>query len=450
MKYPHLAARVFDTPLLISRQKLATVLDVLGPRMGFDVRRGEAAPAQVYAEDDNDVDGAVAVYSDGRRQYFLEDGVARIQIVGTLVHRAVGLEAMSGMSTYLDLSAAFHAAMEDENVKAILLEVDSPGGEANGCFDFADEIYAARGEKPIWAVAVDWADSGAYLIASAADRVIVTQSGEVGSIGVAWCHVDYSEQNKMLGTAVTYIYAGERKMDGWPDKPLSEPARARFQADVDKRYAAFVAAVARNRGLSEDAVRATQALTYLGADGVAVGLADAVGTLRESIELLAEQAQPSMMLSGPTDRAVYAQSMEPFMSGKTNAPAGAEPAGAQPAVAIDVDAVRREAVTQTQSAERARIGAIIGCDEAKGREDLARHLAFDTDMTAEAAKLALAKAPVAAAETQTNPLAAAMKAAGNPQVGPDNAAQQDEDPAQVAAAIVSAVRGRATTQQRSN
>ncbi|HBO83311.1 MAG TPA: serine peptidase, partial [Cupriavidus sp.] len=151
-----------------------------------------------------------------------------------------------------------------------------PGGEVAGCFDLVDTIYGARGKKPIWSILNESAYSAGYAIASAADRVLVPRTGGVGSIGVICAHVDLSKALTSAGVKVTFITYGDRKADGHAEIPLSEEALARFQADIDSMGDLFVSTVARNRNISAATVRDTQAATYLGADGVELGLADEV------------------------------------------------------------------------------------------------------------------------------------------------------------------------------
>ena len=447
MKFSYLAARVFDTPLIIARPKLHAILSVLGPRMGFGLHDGELKP-QLYADSEDDgIEFAAAPL------YLISDGVAVIPVIGTLVHRASGMSALSGMTSYLDLSCAFNAALVDDQVKAIVLEIDSPGGEANGCFDFADEIFAARGVKPIVAVANDWADSGAYLIASACERIVVTQTGEVGSIGVVWCHVDYSQQNKMLGEAVTYIYAGERKIDGNPDQPLSDKAKTSISADINKTYALFCAAVARNRGMSVEAVQATQAQVFVADDALAVGFADEISTFKDVMNSLSEQAHSTVLVSGANPGATLAPSQEHVMTTKPIAPAGSEPAAVvqpqqQPPETVSKAALDAAVATTGKTAveaDRKRTAAITGCEQAKGREDLARHLANETDMSAEAAQAILAKAPLqAAVASPKNRLEQAMTTVNNPKVGADigGDASEEEQIAAHAAQTVQLYRGK--------
>lgn len=211
---PFIAGRVFDTPLLIARVKLDTILGVLAPRL-----RGENLPF-----------GAKPV----ARDYEVTSGVAIIPIVGTLVRRTVGLEAQSGLMSYGAIADRLDAALQDSAVKSILLDIDSPGGEAGGVFDLADKIFAARKIKPIWAIVNDEAFSAAYAIAAATDKIYLSRTGGVGSIGVIAVHLDQSVAEADAGLKYTAIYAGEHKNDFSPHEPLSDPARAQLQTEVDQ------------------------------------------------------------------------------------------------------------------------------------------------------------------------------------------------------------------------
>ena len=158
-----------------------------------------------------------------------------MSVIGTLVSRSGYLDAASGLLAYDDIGDAIAAAMDDPSVRGVILDVDSPGGEVGGLFDLVDQIRAIRSEadKPLWAVANESALSAAYAIASTADRLYVTQTGEVGSVGVVAVHVDESGADAKAGLAWTFVFAGESKVDGNAHEPLSARARATIQADVD-------------------------------------------------------------------------------------------------------------------------------------------------------------------------------------------------------------------------
>ena len=185
MPLPHLATRIFDTPLLIAPQKFEVILGVLAPRLGLDI------PAPV---------AAVSSQSAARKAFEVTpDGIAIIPIEGTLVHKAYGLDAQSGMRSYVEIQNEVEDAATDPAVKGILLDVDSLGGEVAGVFELADTIFAARAAKPIYAVANANAFSGAYLLASGAQRIYTGQSSGLGSIGVIVTHLDMSENDAQRG-----------------------------------------------------------------------------------------------------------------------------------------------------------------------------------------------------------------------------------------------------------
>ncbi|MGE3478861.1 MAG: S49 family peptidase [Dongiaceae bacterium] len=273
---PHIAGRVFDAPLLIARAKLDTILGVLSPRL-----RGENLPF-----------GAKHI----TRDYEVENGIAVIPVVGTLVRRTIGLEAQSGLMSYGLIAERLDAALQDNAVKAILLDIDSPGGEAGGVFDLADKIFAARKIKPIWAVANEEAFSAAYALAAATDKIYLPRTGGVGSIGVIAVHLDQSVAEADAGLKYTAIYAGEHKNDLSLHEPLSDPARAQLQAEVDRVYALFTETVARMRGLELAAVKETEAALYFGEQSVAAGLADRIGTMGDALSDLTKKiARPSSL-----------------------------------------------------------------------------------------------------------------------------------------------------------
>ena len=273
---PHLAARLFGVPLAIHRPKLDVILAVLGPRVGL----ADLAAAPGYTPPTRANSGS-------------PPGVAVIPIHGTLVRRTVGLEAESGLTSYTGLAAQLDAAIGNPAVSAILLDIDSPGGESGGVFDLADRIRAASQIKPVWAVANDMAFSAAYALASAASRVFVSRTGGVGSIGVIAMHVDQSEKDAQDGVHYTAVFAGDRKNDLNPHEPISSEAHAFLKAEVNRIYGLFVETVARHRGIEASAVRDTEAGLFFGQAAVAMGLADAVGTFDDALAQLLASLSPN-------------------------------------------------------------------------------------------------------------------------------------------------------------
>ncbi|ALN88536.1 peptidase S49 family protein [Lysobacter capsici] len=283
---PHLAARVFNTPLLIQRAKLEVILSVLAPKFELQTlpppQMGPPMPAPALAN---------------------EQGIYVLPIHGTLVQRAVGLDALSGLTSYVSIARRLDAALADDSVRGIVLEIDSPGGEAAGVFDLADKIRAASAAKPIWAVANDAAFSAAYALASATNRLFVTRTGGIGSIGVIALHVDQSQSDANAGLKFTPIHAGARKNDGTPHEPLTDEARGSIQTEVNRLYELFVLTVADQRGLSAEAVRKTEAALYFGQDAINVGLADRLGTLSDAVQQMhteLDAAARPLFLENPT------------------------------------------------------------------------------------------------------------------------------------------------------
>lgn len=221
--------------------------------------------------EDHEIDGPGA---QARKPYMMIDGIAVIGVSGVLVHSESWFSEYVGEMGYDRIGRAFSAAMRDPDAKGIALEVMSPGGDVDGCFELSDQVYEARGEKPICAICDPYAYSAAYALASACDMITCPTTGGVGSIGVIAIHMEMSEMLKNAGIGVSMMTFGERKADGQPFEPLSAEARSRIQADVDSLGEMFVERVARNRKLSKKAVRETQAATFMGAKAVEAGLAD--------------------------------------------------------------------------------------------------------------------------------------------------------------------------------
>ena len=261
----YLASRLFGTPLLIHRPKLDVILSVVGQRIGMaDVPAMPSMDMAVYQRPP-----AAAA----------PDGIAVIPIHGSLVKRSLGMEAASGLTSYGEIAAMLDSALADPQVSGILLDIDSPGGEASGSFELARRVRKVAAAKPVWAVANDAAYSAAYAIAASAQRLLVTETGGVGSIGVIALHVDQSVKDAKDGYRFTAITAGTHKNDYSPHEPLSDTAKTELQGEVDRLYALFTDHVAAMRGMDLDAVRATEAGLFFGSNAVAQGLADGVQTL---------------------------------------------------------------------------------------------------------------------------------------------------------------------------
>ncbi|MGD9506950.1 MAG: S49 family peptidase [Geminicoccaceae bacterium] len=275
------------------------------------------------------------------RGYAMTDaGIAVVPVLGPLVTRGDWFTAFLGATDYGEIGSTIEAAFADPSARAVLMELDSPGGEVGGLFDLVDQIAALReaSGKPLWAVSSENALSAAFAIASAADRLYVTRTGEVGSVGVVAIHVDESVADAQAGIKWTLIHAGAKKVDGNPHEPLSVPAHADIQTDVDALHTDLVTLVATNRGIAPDAVRATEAAIYRGQRGIDAGFADQLGNVSHALTDLAESLgnTRSRPAAPPRGHAALPQSgrSPPVMTTETPAP----PADARPATVPETTA----------------------------------------------------------------------------------------------------------------
>lgn len=302
-KFIHLSSRVFNRPLAIHEAKLHAIMAVLTPRF-----RGEARA------DDDEGGGGVEVEPSVRAKTMtlVMDGerwrvdaamdqimspvssipVARIRVIeidGSLMSRCHGMSGWSGLASYESIKAEINEASSDAAVDAILLRVDSPGGEVNGIKSLERVIRQARTVKPVWCSVDSIAFSAACWIATQCDRVIVTPDGQMGSVGVIALHFEASKWEQDAGIKYTAIYAGEHKNDLSPHEPLDKAAASMVQADVDEVYAEFCTSVADGRGMDAEAVRKTGAAIYRGQQCIDIGFADALGDFDEAVSLLAAE-----------------------------------------------------------------------------------------------------------------------------------------------------------------
>jgi signal peptide peptidase SppA len=214
--------------------------------------------------------------------------VAVIPVVGVLSHRMGMFTDISGGTSVQGLQQAFRTAVEDPNVGAIVLDIDSPGGAMSGVSELANEIFAARDRKRIVAVANTLAASGGYWLAAAAHELVATPTAMVGSVGVFAVHRDRSAQLEKEGVRVTLISAGKHKVDGADHQPLSDDARAAMQALVDEGYALFVRDLAKFRDVAPSAIREGygEGRVLAAKAAKAEGMVDRIATLDETISRL--------------------------------------------------------------------------------------------------------------------------------------------------------------------
>lgn len=329
MAFPHVAERLFGRAHPIEPAAFRAIVESpLGRRVltGLPIDGGKRKDKAGRVKTARDVrrEQMSALYDgqwvkgDGNGvEYFLNgDGVAIVPVVGILSARFDWLAALCGWTTYEGLSCTFDEIGADGRVRGVLMDVESPGGEAAGMLDVADKIIAARSTKPIWAVANAYAFSAAYAVAGSAGRLIVPRLCQVGSIGAVCVHIDQSEADEQMGLKYTAIYSGARKIDGWPHAPLSDDARASMQGRIDYCRDQFAALVGRQGRMTAAAAMKTEAEVYHDQPAVDAKLADAVGSFDEALRELSDLAagRPRSAATAAETQAVIDQGASPMAS----------------------------------------------------------------------------------------------------------------------------------------
>ncbi len=313
-----LAARLYNQPLLIDRARLDALLAVM--RADQELVTPEAF--FFFLEEPEPED------------FTTRDGIAWIQI-----HRSL----LRGR-TYSRIRKQIESALASQNVRGILLDIDSPGGEVAGLFDLVDFIFDSRDVKPIWALANDDALSAAYAIATGAERIAVTRTGGIGSVGVIAVHVEFSAMDERIGVKSTPIFSGERKADFIETEPLNDTARQLLQDEVDRLRVLFVETVARNRGVSDDEITETEAGVFFGPSGVPL-LADAVENVEQVFEGFRTAIETGRATALARKHKEQAMADKPKTTdAKTETPEATPPKETkQPAQVVDIAAARSEA-----------------------------------------------------------------------------------------------------------
>lgn len=426
MSYPRLAARLYNTALMIEPGKAEVIEAVF--RAYAEGRSLELPPMEARPSLPTSMERADAGY------FVTGAGVAVLPIHGTLVQRTSGMDAMSGLTSYQQLSAQFQAAEADKEVRATVLEIDSPGGEAGGVFGLASEFMSAA--KPVYAHANEKAFSAAYALGSAAKGgLYMAAPGMVGSVGVLLMHVDQSQMDAKRGLVYTPIFAGSRKVDFSSHAPLSDKAHATGQAAVDRLYQMFVDQVSAARGIDAAVVRGTEAGLLTPGQAIDLGMADGVESLAETIQRAADETSSSF--TGYGTRPAGASLLKGTTMAEKDKPAADAALVEQLANerAAGYSAAQQEITPKVRGegaiAERTRVKTILTAEVAKDRPMLAQHLAFETDMAPEAAVAMLAKAGVEI-QASANPLATAMAGVQNPTVGMGSGGAEDSEEATVA------------------
>jgi len=232
--------------------------------------------------------------------YYVQDGVAVIEINGVIAKKANLFSQISGGASTQIIGRQIEAACDDPAVQSILLHIDSPGGTVDGTQTLANIVAGCAKKKPMAALADGVMASAAYWIGSAAGEVFMADdTTRVGSIGVVATHRDISGWEEKQGLKTSEIVAGKYKRVTSQYGALSDDGRNTIQTEVDHIYSLFVDAVAANRGVSPDVVTQNMAdgRVFTGSSAIAAGLVDGVATLPQMIDRM-KQKQPGASLDG--------------------------------------------------------------------------------------------------------------------------------------------------------
>lgn len=361
--------KLFNRPLAITPDYFQTLLGAMAQRLNLShVQLGEEL---VSAEK---LRIKASSYEERERKSYqvTQDGIAILPISGSLVHKYGYLQPVSGMTGYDGIKARLFAALNDADVNGIMLDFDSPGGEVAGCFVLAREMQGLAATKPIWSMTNELSCSAAFALASQASRRIITSTAVAGSVGIITAHVDRSQMLSEQGVKVTLLFSGQHKADGNGYEALPDAVKDDILGKLDALRREFADLVAAGTGMSVNAVLDTEAQTYRGQDAVNIGFADAVQAPDSALAELAEHGREKRK-GKKTFATTQPKTQEPTMSEQDTT------------------------TTASASEVKARVKAILSSFEAEGRTELAEHLAFDTELSAEEANAILAKAPKATA-----------------------------------------------------
>lgn len=201
-----------------------------------------------------------------------------------------------------EMADRLREAGQDSKVGTIVLKIMSPGGLVWGTQELGDAVFEVRQQKPVVAVADKYAFSAAHWVATQASAFYCTPSGQVGSVGVRGGHVDMSGFEDKIGMKTTLIASDPKKVAAHPYAPLSDEDRAEIQSEIDEMNEAFVAAIARGRGIKASEVPGVHGTgqVFSAKRAAQLGVTDGVMSLRE---VVAKYASPRARLDLQRKRA---------------------------------------------------------------------------------------------------------------------------------------------------
>jgi signal peptide peptidase SppA len=328
-------------------------------------------PQAAWTEVRTEVAGAWG-YDDGpdgpSKPFIYQDGVALIPVHGILINR---FNYCWGYVTGYDfIRKQMNLADQDPDVNLIVFDHDSPGGEAAGCDELAREIAALQ--TPTMALVNSLSASGGFWLAAPCNRIVCAPSGSVGSIGVYILHMNIAKMLTEWGIETEFVKAGRFKTSGNMYEQMSEEDRAYLQGMVDERAAEFYRAVAEFRGVEESVVKGTEARVMRPTEALSLGLIDAAESPTTAVASFVAEL------------------------GKTDEPTTTE----DPQEEVTMAEISSEDRAAVANETKARIKGIMTHEEAAGREGLAEHLAYNTELSVDEAVAMLKVSPKAEAQKE--------------------------------------------------
>jgi len=354
MKMANIVSALCGDVWCIHPDKLEAICEVINVRLSGGSRSDaeiKAAIAQAKENVSTTIMSPVAIGGrdaarSGDRVDSTGGNVAVLTLYGTLAQRTGAFD--SGAVSVERFGKNFDAAMADPSIGSIVIDIDSPGGSVFGIEEMAEKIYAARGRKKIVAVANSFAASGAYWIAAAADDIVVTPGGEVGSVGVFCLHQDLSGAYEQIGVKHTFIKAGKHKAEANPFEQLDPDAKDYIQERVNERYDVFTKAIAKFRGVSAADARENfgQGRMKMAKAAVKTSMADSIGTLDSVIDELLKNKNKSFGARA-ADRSELTESESKSLGVK-------KMSKNDETAAVDLESVKAEATQAVKAAETKR------------------------------------------------------------------------------------------------
>ena len=295
--YHRIAARLYNRAQVLVPAALYAASDYLLSRIDRTVVVDQGRASRFVGEARTDEGGWLP--------YGVVNETAVITIGGELCNRSFGMaDADCGLVSYEYIKHQISEADRNPRVRSMVVDLDSHGGESHGCFTLGTFIAEVAKRKPIVASVNAFALSGGYRIASACTAIVAPNDSEVGSIGVWMLHFDLSQHFEQQGVKPTLLWKGERKVDGHPFGPLSPDAAASIDSSLEHIYGLFVNSVAADRRMTPEAVRATEARCFFGAEALTLGLVDQVGTFDDALALAQQLHSKRTVIATPPSVAV--------------------------------------------------------------------------------------------------------------------------------------------------